>query len=463
MRTTLVSLAVAMALATAGSVQAQPQVTGMAGSFQRGGSVTISGVGFGTKVPAAPLKYDGFENGTLGSQVDGWHTETTIPGRGPVYSDAVARVSGSRVVYQNHLDGNYNCTLGLTGLSVGKLYLSGWYFRRVSGDSTRNFKFISFRGGPPGARDAPEGRTDMYASNTRASSVAPTGHMYTANCAENMVDNDYGLGGSLASPDFEPNGAWHRVESYMDIGDVGQPNGSWQIWNDLDPWVSTNGVFRESSCVYTNLYLAAYWASDAYDPEDGIPGSQWYWDELYIDTTRARVEAGNASTWNACTHREIQIPSAWSGNSVTVAVNQGVFAAGQTVYLYVVDQSGAVNSSGYPVTVGGTANQAPLVGITAPTSGSSWTTSSTTVAMAGTASDDGALSTVTWNNDRGGSGTAVNVSGNWTSWSIPNVALVSGQNTITVSARDTGGLTGSDVLVITYDGGPPGQPGQPQR
>jgi hypothetical protein len=61
---------------------------------------------------------------------------------------------------------------------------------------------------------------------------------------------------------------------------------------------------------------------------------------------------GNARTFNGCTIREIQIPTAWSDNSITVTVNQGVFGSGMTVYLYVVDQNGAVNSTGYPITVG---------------------------------------------------------------------------------------------------------------
>jgi hypothetical protein len=76
-----------------------------------------------------------------------------------------------------------------------------------------------------------------------------------------------------------------------------------------------------------------------------------YFSEVYIDNTLARVEIGNASTFAACTHREIQIPTKWSGTSVTVTVNRGSFAVGNTVYLYVVDASGVTNSNGYAMTI----------------------------------------------------------------------------------------------------------------
>jgi hypothetical protein len=77
-----------------------------------------------------------------------------------------------------------------------------------------------------------------------------------------------------------------------------------------------------------------------------------WWDDLYVDDTWARVIVGDASTLAASTHREIQIPSAWATGEVTVAVNRGSFAADASAYLYVVDSTGAVNSSGYAITFG---------------------------------------------------------------------------------------------------------------
>jgi hypothetical protein len=53
---------------------------------------------------------------------------------------------------------------------------------------------------------------------------------------------------------------------------------------------------------------------------------------------------------------------------------------------------------------------------------------------------------VTWTNSRGGSGTATGT----TSWSASGIALQSGSNVITVTARDAAGNSGTDMLAVTY-------------
>jgi len=76
-------------------------------------------------------------------------------------------------------------------------------------------------------------------------------------------------------------------------------------------------------------------------------------DDVYIDRTRARVEIGNASSWETCTRREIQLPTAWSATSVTIDVNAGRFVADDEAWVYVVNAAGEYNYYGVPVTIGG--------------------------------------------------------------------------------------------------------------
>jgi hypothetical protein len=83
------------------------------------------------------------------------------------------------------------------------------------------------------------------------------------------------------------------------------------------------------------------------------PSLTTWMDDIYYDNTLSRVMVGNASTFNASNHLEMQIPSAWSSNSITFTVNQGAFQEGQNAYLYVVDENGTVNENGYPITIGG--------------------------------------------------------------------------------------------------------------
>ena len=90
--------------------------------------------------------------------------------------------------------------------------------------------------------------------------------------------------------------------------------------------------------------------------------------------------------------------------------------------------------------------QDPTVSITSPTSSSTYDTTSSTVSLGGSASDNVGVTTVTWSNSRGGSGTGSGT----TSWSIGSVSLQSGSNIITVTARDAAGNTGTDILTVTY-------------
>lgn len=84
-----------------------------------------------------------------------------------------------------------------------------------------------------------------------------------------------------------------------------------------------------------------------------FPSNYRYWaDDIYLDKTWARVMIGDASKWAASSHKEPQIPSVWANGNITVTVNTGTFTADQQVYLYVVDSTGAVNSNGYPITIG---------------------------------------------------------------------------------------------------------------
>lgn len=89
---------------------------------------------------------------------------------------------------------------------------------------------------------------------------------------------------------------------------------------------------------------------------------------------------------------------------------------------------------------------APSISITMPTGNATFATTTATVNLAGTASDNIGVAQVTWSNNRGGSGTAAGT----TSWSVSNVALLSGANIVTVTAHDAAGNTAVKTLTITY-------------
>jgi hypothetical protein len=87
----------------------------------------------------------------------------------------------------------------------------------------------------------------------------------------------------------------------------------------------------------------------------------------------------------------------------------------------------------------------PTVTITAPTSAGTHSTGAASVALAGTASDDGGITQVTWATDRGQAGTATGTS----SWTIPAVTIARGTTIITVTARDSAGNTSTAALSVS--------------
>ncbi len=86
------------------------------------------------------------------------------------------------------------------------------------------------------------------------------------------------------------------------------------------------------------------------------------------------------------------------------------------------------------------------ISITSPVTGSNFSTSAGTVALAGTAKDPLGVARITWKNDRGGQGVATGTE----SWSVPGISLASGLNTIVVTAYNSRGNSRQDRLAVTY-------------
>ena len=86
---------------------------------------------------------------------------------------------------------------------------------------------------------------------------------------------------------------------------------------------------------------------------------KWDADELicfFLEVATNHIRLTDNPSWLAVGHREIQIPTAWSDNSITIKINQGSFQAGDTAYLFVVDEEGNV-SYGYPVVIDGRSDE----------------------------------------------------------------------------------------------------------
>jgi uncharacterized protein (TIGR03437 family) len=143
--------------------------------------------------------------------------------------------------------------------------------------------------------------------------------------------------------------------------------------------------------------------------------------------------------WSASSNADwITITSSGSAVNYSVAANPGGKARIGTVTI--AGRSFAITQPGRP-------DQAsPVVRIAAPTTAGTYNTGDGLLALSGTASDDTGIASVTWTNDRGGSGAATGT----TAWKIGGLPLQAGLNRITVTASDATGNRSSAVIDVTF-------------
>jgi hypothetical protein len=351
-----------------------PSVSDISGALTHGNTVTISGSGFGAKITAAPVVWDDASTGTLLTDNGKWsgawpdcgtaayHIKYTTPIRGI----ALPHSHISRYIAGAHGDSWTACgAYGGPNVVFWKYrtipsyprytYMS-WYQRAddawvFGGDN--NFKVSAFSEGD-GPYNMPNNWYISY--NTPLPESVSSGANWTMN-------DDLGFNsGSLIDPDMNGNshwwdeavnpmaGAWSKVELEYKI----TPNndGYIKLWE--------NGALRIDYAGPTDKYIGNT-RSDGiggYVRMYGEPTNWRYFADAYLDYSRSRILLGNASTLAASTIREVQIPSAWGDTALTLTTNLGQFTTG-TAYLYVIDSVGAVNASGYPVTIGGAPDTTP--------------------------------------------------------------------------------------------------------
>lgn len=344
---------------------AAPSVNGISGTVEHGQNVTISGSGFGVKIPTAPLLWDTIDNQP---RYAGLVNGNVIPtGAGyPWGENYDGQWGGSPMAYSTQMhrdphtasyygDGKsfLNNATAIENLS-NTLYVS-WYFRPDRrpwcNDIMCSVKFLR-------SWDDPSGNgTRLSWSQTQMTAYpnSPT--------------------------------TW------------GNWTGAINEWNRHEIWIdATNHIIRTQVNGILNHNVTDFYKVDnsytlgvsllGLDPNQGdlVENINFWMADIYVDTTQARVEICDASTWSACTNREIQIPSAWTDNSIVITSNQGDFSTLLGKYLYVIDANGEVNTNGYLLSSGPSDTIPPTVSLTAPANGS--TVSGASVSVSANASDN---------------------------------------------------------------------------
>lgn len=317
------------------NLEAAPSITGISGTVESGQAVTISGSDFGTKSPVAPVMYADFSSNINPSNLGRitswdevacfiWSNNGGIAGGGGSRTDSTCSISGYGGMYAYTGDISF-----YPNALSQKFYVYRNRYKAYTNDV--NLKSMEFnKRGSYGSADL------IYNHSSQqwiTQGIDPESYFYL---------------------DSSPNNQWVTEELVAQTGDSLGAQASalnWYVNGSLAGSQSTGDIcLRDDNNNMDHV-------SVAYHGDYNISGTEGmqleYFDNLYLDNTWTRILIGNASTFTASTHREIQIPSNWSTGSVTAIINQGSFTNGSTAYLYIVDASGAVNANGFPIEIGG--------------------------------------------------------------------------------------------------------------
>lgn len=347
---------------------AAPNISGVTGTVTNGQSITISGSSFGTKSPAAPLVWDTFESGTVGTAVQS--TSATVgtwdSGLGSdnvFYSNATGYGESARAARHPFDSSHWNSSLSKNG-TFPVLYIDFKRYYPSSNGNPSNYKPYRMYGNGD-TMELYKG----YGCGYQVHTVLDGGYNSTDWSGRTISTNTW-QHYQLIYKASTPNAADGTIISLID----GATNGH----------NSTAIKTRSVSAHLDQIRIGHYFDTGSRDGCSPASNSTLYTDNVYIDTTWSRVELCSGSTWERKGNCEIQPPTAWSTTSATVTLNQGAFSGSSTAYLYVVDSAGDANSLGYAVEIGesgGSDTTPPVLSLLAPSGTLAAGTTSTTLSL----------------------------------------------------------------------------------
>jgi len=327
-------------------------VTGVSGAPAAGQIVTVTGQGFGTKNPVAPLKFDTFDDGTNGQELlakDARWRSYSANGRGLLYSDTAPH-SGALSVSRHVTNGENFITNYFTFTPAApELFVSYWFKVVVVSAGSTIVKMprlsSSEAAGGGGVYNGAGATTLGGTYNLGEANAGP----YCAYTSKADGSDESPLTGDWKTNYFDapPRTTWYKVDSFKKLGTAGVADGIVDYRLGTQQKVNTAAMTRAAGATFMmdTVLLGGM---------DGSPANHDYFvyiDDVYIDRTRARVEVCDAARWAERTHCEVQLPvNQWADDMLQIRVNRGSFAAGSTQRLYVIDHDGEVNDTGFPIT-----------------------------------------------------------------------------------------------------------------
>lgn len=309
-------------------------------TLDNGVVISIYGTGFGVKNPPAPVLWDNFNGNTSGSGIGdplvGTYSRTT----NTTYTD-VDPYAGDMCVTSHWWANNGDA------LAIG--LVSNWIPNTVKNVFlSMKFKLVSDFG------DVSPHNIKLLRANTAYPSEtygAPNinlgkerGLLSYDSIGNNTGGGQYYFGGFPTPPVMDE---WSTVNVWAHLGPPNVATGfaGRQINNNYYERQNTATLVTGTDVMdgFRSAYFLGYISQSGYDGDT-------YLDDVYADTTLARIELGESSDYGSSTIKEMQLPLTWSNEKITFSVNVGRLfnRTNPYIYLFVVNSLGE-KSTGYRI------------------------------------------------------------------------------------------------------------------
>lgn len=320
------------------SAFAAPAITGVSGVVANGQTLTISGSGFGVKSPAAPLLWENFEGGTNNTKLS-TSSEWDAYSGGSSYTNALAYSGGMstrNVAYYGSGTG-FNTDYYTIQPDATEIYASYMFAHNGTGYNAGVPKNWRLRAGG-----------SAYSGSPGSVSLSDGYVFYEADATSVYPEDDNGSG-RYFSEDVYGVKSWVRYQVYGKHSTPNATNGKYVVSIGGEVKTFADISTRNATDVYFKTFLLGL----MHDSGSMVEGDyhEMYIDDVYIDTTPARVELSASPTWNQTSKSNVQIPADWADDEITITTNVASLEVGATYYLYVVTNDESVNTNGFPVTL----------------------------------------------------------------------------------------------------------------
>lgn len=362
----------------------QPSISSVSGDLVHGGTLIINGSNFGVKSPAAPLMWDNCETAVVNNEAEvlnrGWldpwprfgtsSIEHRIKYRNaPYHSTAPPHQYSTKYLVGGHYQTPNNVppyigpggedyrNVMVTAYAGGpaRRWFAIWYVRHDSlwytpCDQATNEKWDCINGGP----SAYYGSSFLYTGTNAYESTCNNGpnrwnyfggfYQYCQLEDVNQTHNARFDWVKMEHRVANDNLGFHDV-LIDNIYALRFTENCPYFWDNLGGEYLSNGI---QSFTIGGYYRHGTNVNDITTYRGDVNNFR-YFDDMYIDTTLARVILGNAADYSACTILEPQIPTSWSNNSVTCTINLGRLSNQNRVYVFVFNRDDVRNLNGYPI------------------------------------------------------------------------------------------------------------------